>query len=152
MDATAACISNYINWEKTDPLILRCDMNTHTHCERVRRGFQMASKDHHFCRQQANWCLLTHPNTHSLILRDTSPAGGSEDAAILNHTILPKLDMSQRWQSGRGVYTWVNKQKTQQWRDTDRGNYVHSRAPQEKTRVLRELKVTIASTEEPSLK
>lgn len=112
MDATAAWISNCINWEKTDPLILRCEMNTHKHClciiERVRRSFQMASTDHHFSRQKANWCLLTHPNTHSLILRDTSPAGRNEDAAILNHTILPKLDISQRWQSGRGLYTWVN--------------------------------------------
>ena len=81
----------------------------------------MASDGQSFSDQKANSDPLWHTQTHTVWFYVTPPGplGHGEDAAILDQTIIPKLDITQRWQPGEAMRTWINKQKQQ--RDADGG-------------------------------
>ena len=121
---------------------------THTNCPSTETSFQMPRNDHHFNQQRGKlWSFLTHPNTHSLILCDTRPTGSRRGRSYFwpNPPPPPKLDITQRQQSGRAARTWINRRKQNRGREK---NYVRCQCSREKTRVARESRLTNASAEE----
>ena len=119
---------------------------THTNCPSTETSFQMPRNDHHFNQQRGKlWSFLTHPNTVWFYVTP-GPLGQGEDAAISDQTPPPpKLDITQRQQSGRAARTWINRRKQNRGREK---NYVRCQCSREKTREARESRLTNASAEE----